>query len=155
MISAQDKTIIRELQGCIPLETCEPYAEIAARLNLPEADLLRRIEEMKQAGIIRRLGAVLYHQNVGKTHNVMVVWRAAGEKMEELAGELCKRPEVSHCYEREPRDGWPYNLYAMMHCDGPDQARAIVEEVSEVTGVREYRLLPSTREFKKESPVYF
>lgn len=155
MISELDKKIIRQMQGCLPLDTLEPFAAVAARLEISEGELIERVNRMQRDGIIRRVGAVLYHQSVGKTHNVMTVWRVPGEQLEALATELCRRPEVSHCYERETAATWPYNLYAMMHCESAQQAQCIARHIAEITGVEEYRLLTSTREFKKASPIYF
>ncbi|MCX5757047.1 MAG: Lrp/AsnC family transcriptional regulator, partial [Candidatus Hydrogenedentes bacterium] len=78
------------------------------------------------------------------------------ESEAEAAGQMmAKQPEVSHCYIRETPPGWNYNLYAMIHGTTTDEVRAVAERMAELTGLRDYTVLFSVREFKKSVPRYF
>ncbi len=151
-----DKAIIRELQGTIPLDTLHPYEEIARRCGITEDELFARLAAWKEKGIIRRIGAVLKHQRIGKIFNAMSVWRVPDkEKAKEVAQALMSYKEITHCYERPTYPTWPYNLFGMMHCETYERCEEIAREVAERTGVSDYRLLVSTKEYKKESLQYF
>jgi hypothetical protein len=64
-------------------------------------------------------------------------------------------PEVSHCYQRPTYPDWPYSLFTMIHARSPQGCQAIAGRISEATGIREYALLRSLREFKKTRLKYF
>jgi DNA-binding Lrp family transcriptional regulator len=155
-LSELDKAIIRELQGTIPLDTLTPYAEIARRCGISEEELLAKITGWRAQGIIRRMGAVLKHQKIGKLYNAMSVWRVPDrQQANAVAQALMSYKEVTHCYERPTYPTWPYNLFGMMHCESFERCEEIAREVAARTGVTEYRLLLSTKEYKKESLQYF
>lgn len=154
--SERDKAIIRELQGTIPLDTLHPYEEIARRCGMSEEELLETLRAWQSQGRVRRMGAVLRHQSVGRSANAMSVWKVCDpEKTRQLAEVLAGFKEITHLYERPTAPNWPYNLYAMIHCDSMQRCREIAEEVARRTGVSDYRLLTSTKEYKKESLRYF
>jgi len=50
--------VIEELMSGLPVVP-QPYREVARRLSLAEEDLLEKIETLRRAGYLRRLGAVL------------------------------------------------------------------------------------------------
>jgi siroheme decarboxylase len=64
--------------------------------------------------------------------------------------------EVSHCYQRPaypPR--WPYTLFTMIHGQTRELVEATVARIAQETGINEYEVLYSTREFKKERIKYY
>jgi len=63
--------------------------------------------------------------------------------------------EVTHCYQRRPQRDWKYNLYTMVHGDNEDACNQIAQHISQKTGMKEYALLFSQKEFKKTSMQYF
>ena len=58
--------------------------------------------------------------------------------------------EVSHCYEREASEGWPYNVFAMIHGRTRQDCQHTIRRIVDQTGVEEYRVLFTVKEFKKE-----
>lgn len=85
----------------------------------------------------------------------MSVWAAPADKVEELAAALSARAEVSHCYERECPENWPYNVFAMIHGATPEECQQVAADVSAATAVFDYQLLFSVQEFKKVSLSIF
>jgi DNA-binding Lrp family transcriptional regulator len=152
-LTGADRRIISLVSGDLP-ENPAPYAEIAARLGIPEKELLNRIEEFRHGGVLRRFGASLNHRRIGFEANAMAVWRVPEQKVEEMAKKLAARREVTHCYERESRPGWPYNLYAMLHARTREQCEKIAAKISGAVGMDDYNLLFTIREFKKRGPAY-
>ncbi len=101
-----DLRLIAELQENIPL-TVDPYRTLAERLGVSEDTLVGRLQALRASGKLKRIGAVLRHQNSGYAANAMVVFKAAPDEVERLGGLLAESPLVSHCYERVPCAVWP------------------------------------------------
>lgn len=151
VIDEIDRRIIRATQGGLPLVP-QPYHQVAEQLGLPVQEVMERISQMLESGMIRRIGAVPNHYALGYKANGMTVWDVPGELIDELGERVGALEFVTHCYQR-PRclPEWSYNLFAMVH--GRD--RAEVEEktrrISELLGVndRGHEILYSTRILKK------
>jgi DNA-binding Lrp family transcriptional regulator len=149
-----DKRVIMEIQGDIPV--CErPFEEMAKNIGISEEELLEKIKTWMKKGIIRRFGATLRHQLVGFDANAMSAWRVPNEDVDKIGKIIASYSEVTHCYERPPTHDWPYNLYAMIHGRTVEDCKLIAREISERTGIRDYILLFSSEENKKESMRYF
>ena len=123
----------------LDLKGAEPF--------VPEAKDRRRIN------LLCRFGAVLRHQQAGFDANAMVCLAVADT--ERAGALLAENPHVSHCYERAPFEGFPYNVYAMFH--GQSEAeleQSIGSAVSALNGP-DHAVLTSLKELKKTSFVYF
>ncbi len=153
-LAAEDKKIIRQIQGDLPL-SLTPFQPLAEKIGLREKDFLQRVHDLMRRGMIRRFGAILRHQIAGFRGNAMVVWRAPEDRAEELGRQIASSPAVSHCYLRPPQAQWPYNLYAMIHGKNDRDCRRLAAELTKKTGLKDYRLLFSKRELKKSSMLYF
>ena len=85
----------------------------------------------------------------------MVVWRVSEAALAETGARLAESPDVSHCYARNPIDGFPYSLYSMIHGPERDACRAVAAELARTVGIQDYAVLFSEREFKKVRLRYF
>lgn len=149
-----EKKIVSRLQGDIPLRE-EPFKEIAKELGIEERFLLSKLFDMKEEGLLRRVGAILRHRQAGFEANAMVAWKVPGEKVDKVGKIMAKFKEASHVYERPTYPEWPYNIFTMIHSTTVEECEKIIEEISRVTGISEYKRLYSTREYKKTSMQYF
>ena len=154
MLTDLEKKIIAAVQEDMAI-TERPYLEISNRLGISEDTLLKTLQSLCERGIIRRYGATLRHQKTGFTANAMAAWQVAESRVEEVGNRLAAFKQVSHCYRRNPTEGWPYNLYTMIHANDEDSCRQSAREMSLQTGIETYSLLFSRRELKKTSMVYF
>ena len=68
---------------------------------------------------------------------------------------LAEFPQVSHCYRRPIYPDWNYNVFSMVHARTLAAAEKMAVEMSAAVGVGDYRILFSSREFKKERVKYF
>jgi DNA-binding Lrp family transcriptional regulator len=80
----------------------------------------------------------------------MVVWNCPPDRIDRIGSILASYPEVSHCYSRPAYPEWPYNLYAMIHGRSPQECEAIAGRLADATGLDNFRILFSTKEFKKK-----
>jgi len=149
-----ERRIIRHLQGDLPLTT-RPFAVLAGEVGMSEEDLLERIRMLKEQGTLRRFGATLRHQLAGYKANAMVAWYVPEGNMEEIGPLMATFKEVSHCYERKVQGKWKYNLFTMIHGKSKKECQDIARRIAENTGIKDYVLLLSLKEFKKTSPRYF
>jgi DNA-binding Lrp family transcriptional regulator len=149
-----DREIINALSGDIS-GSKRPYKEIADRLGIDEEDLLERIRGYRDSGLLRRMGAMIAHRVAGVDANGMVVWDVPDDKLVETGEKLASAQEVTHCYARPPNAAWPYNLYTMVHARTRRECEIVAERLSKEVGIDNYKLVFSTREFKKTSPRYF
>jgi DNA-binding Lrp family transcriptional regulator len=154
LIDSLDKKIICRLQDNISI-TSNPYEEIASELNINENELLSRLKTYRKTGILKRIGAILYHRKAGFAANAMVVWKIDDKNLDEIGKYMASIREVSHCYERKLCASWNYNLYTMVHEKDRESCNKIIENIAEAVGVKEYKILYSTRELKKTSVRYF
>ncbi len=155
MLSKLDKTIIGLISRDMPL-TKEPFKDLAARLGIDERLLLERIRFFKKTGLMRKFAAILNHKKIGFRYNAMVVWNVP-ERLIDTAGEIMASfGEVSHCYQREKRPGWDYNLYSMIHGRTKDKCLAVVKKISASIGPHiDHKILFSSKEEKKTPARYF
>ena len=154
MIDDVDRKVIQLIQGDLPL-VLKPFAVLAKEAGISEDDFVHRVASLKKRGIIRRFGATLRHQEAGFSSNAMVAWIVPEEQIKAVGKAMAKFRAVTHCYQRKTVNGWPYNLYTMIHGDDREECRELAKKMSRKTGIQDYVLLFSEREFKKTSMKYF
>ncbi|MBL7077112.1 MAG: hypothetical protein ISS31_06555 [Kiritimatiellae bacterium] len=152
--SEQDKATVRALQGNLPLSEA-PFDEAAAELGCDPEDLLSKLRTWSAQGVLRRVGVILRHRNMGFKANGMCVWKVDRDHALEAGRALASFPQVTHCYQR-PRDpDFDFDLYAMIHTRAWPTTIELFELLQEKAGLKGGRVLCSLREFKKASPKYF
>lgn len=153
-LSEQERAVLKEIQGDLPLIR-QPYKEIAEKVGLSEQEFLDIIRNLMSRRIVRRMGVILHHRKAGLKANAMGVWNVPEADIQRIGRMMAKDPGVTHCYRRDPVAHWPYNLYTMIHGKTERDCEEIAGGLSRKTGIQTYRLLFSTREFKKESLKIF
>ena len=149
-----DKTIIAAMQDDLPIVE-EPYLLLAESLRISEDELLERLRKYRDNGQMRKMGAVLRHREVGYAANALCAWNIPFEQHEEVARIMVASAAVTHCYGRITPADWPYNFYTMLHGQTREECRAIAVKLGEQTGIADYIMLFSTKEWKKTSMRYF
>jgi len=150
----QDKDFIRELQKDMEIID-EPFVKAANNLGITENELFEKMKHYENNGIMRRFAAILRHRKVGFTANGMIVWKVPEDRITEVGEKLGAFPQVSHCYERPTYSDWPYNVFSMIHCKTHDEAQEMAKTIQDQIKVDDYRILFSSREFKKVRVEYF
>jgi DNA-binding Lrp family transcriptional regulator len=153
-LTERDKEFIRELQKDLAVVP-EPFKELADNLGITTNELFAKAKEYEKTGIMRRFAAILRHRDAGFVANGMVVWHVPEDKIDEVGFKLAAFPQVSHCYRRPIYPDWRFNLFSMVHARTLEAAEKMAVEMSETIGVKDYQILFSSREFKKERVKYF
>lgn len=155
-LTEADRTRIHIACGDIP-HSLTPFKDWGVSCDELREDLA--------AKCMRRFGAILRHQDAGFPCNAMVCFRLDEKRMtsgesslanSESAGSLlAKKHYVSHCYERPSFENFPYNLYAMMHAQTPEELDGYIKESVALLDNPEYVVLHSLKELKKTSFRFF
>ena len=154
MLSKRDKAIIALISKDIPLIN-EPYGDMAARLGMEEDVFLKRIRSYKKDGLMRKYTAILNHKKIGFEHNAMVVWNVPERLIDTAGSVMASFDEVSHCYQREKRHGWEYNLYSMVHGRTKNECLGVIRKILKKIGAPiGHRALFSSKEYKKTGARY-
>jgi len=144
-----DVHLLAELEKGIPAVT-EPFADIGRRLGIPEAEVLRRAQRLRDEGVIRKIRARINQRLLGITANALVAWRPPAGWDEEDFSRFASSPGLSHCYLRRPVPGrWEYTLYTVHHGRSREEVLAAVEEMARAAKCSEYLVLFSTEEYKR------
>jgi DNA-binding Lrp family transcriptional regulator len=138
-----------------PTVVPEPFKELADNLGIATAELFAKAKEYECIGIMRRFAAILRHRDAGFVANGMVVWNVPEDRIDEVGFKLATFPQVSHCYRRPIYQDWRFNLFSMVHARTLQAAEKMAAEMSETIGIKDYQILFSLREFKKERVKYF
>lgn len=144
-----DRTLLKELENGLPIVS-EPFEELGQRLGISGTEVMERLQDLKEEGIIRKFRARINQRLIGITANAVVAWKIPDMSSSELHSCFASFPGVSHCYQRKPVPGrWDYTLYTVHHGRSREGVLAQVKMLSDKTGIQSYVVLFSTEEFKR------
>jgi DNA-binding Lrp family transcriptional regulator len=152
-IDRRDWAVIEQLQNGVALAR-RPFDYLALAADMTLEEFLTRMLRLKHDGLIRRMGVRLRHHEAGVRGNMLTVWRVPEEDVERVGTLFAAMPEVSHCYTRATYEGFPYNLYAMVHGRTQAHVGRTVRKMARESGIGEYVTLKTLRELKKSTPRY-
>jgi len=153
-LCAEEINAVRALQQDLPLVP-RPFHTLAQTYGTTEARLLAQAREFLRRGLMRRFAAVLNHRRAGFRANALGVWRVPEEQVDEVGAQMASFVAVSHCYQRPTYPDWPYSLFTMIHARRSEECHAVAAAISRFTGIADYELLFSTKEYKKVRVQYF
>ena len=149
-LNQEQKHILARLPSDLEL-TAEPFAFLCSD-GLKKDAVLRVIAELIERGVVRRIAAVMDYRKLGFVANVLFAAEVPQSIVIQTGERLAHLAIVSHCYERQSFEGWPYNLYAMMHAQNVGQITHAVDKFTESERIDSFELLPTAAELKK-APV--
>ncbi|MGE5547955.1 MAG: AsnC family protein [Solirubrobacterales bacterium] len=150
-LSDRDHALVAALCDGLPL-TERPFLTLGREIGMGEDEVIERLQAMQAEGVIRRLGVIVRHHELGYRANAMVVWDIPDAEVSRVGGILGGAPEVTLCYRRPRRlPDWPYNLFTMVHGRDRAEVQATIAALAEREGVAAYprAVLFSLRRFKQ------
>src|SRR5262249_13771350 len=105
--------------------------------------------------LMRRFAAVMNHRTAGFKANAMGVWAVPEDRLDEIGPPKAGFALGGHRYRRPTPEGWPYSGFTMVHGENAPQGGATVAAIRDETGIDEYALLWSIKEYKKTRVRYF
>ncbi len=137
-----DKKILNLVQAEFPIEQ-EPFKAIAEKLGSTEDEIIRRIRELKDKGIIRRIGAVFEPRKLGMVSTLCAA-KVPEDLIEDFVGKVNALSGVTHNYLR-PHE---YNVWFTLTCPGAEQLDATLESIKRETGIADILSMRAVRVFK-------
>src|SRR5574338_482844 len=128
-LSELDRRIINALQGDFPLVE-EPYAAVAARLGIPEATLLARLQALLEERVLTRFGPLFQVERMGGRF-ILAALAMPEERFEEVAEQVNALPEVAHNYRRDH----PLNMWFVLATETPAGIDAAIDRIEAETGL--------------------
>lgn len=142
--------LARRVEAGLPLVE-RPYAQWAAELGRDEDDVTERIGTWLAEGRLKRFGVVVRHHELGFSANAMTVFDVPNDRVDACGQALSEQTGVTLAYRRTRAEGWPYNLYAMVHGTHREAVMAVVQRMTQAAGLTAFprEVLFSTRRFKQ------
>lgn len=124
-LSGKEQQILNEIYN-IPL-TLRPATVIGKKLGISSIQVLEIISDLKKRGVIRRIGPVFSHRELGYSYNAMILFKVDEKSLDRAAAVLSRKKEISHVFQRNNKYGM--NLYAMVHAKSKEQLKKIINRV--------------------------
>lgn len=132
-IDATDRAIIDGLQGDFPI--CErPYAEVASRLGMAEAELLERLQRLLATRVLTRFGPMFQVERMGGAF-VLAAMRVPEADWLRVLEIVNAFPEVAHNYRRESDRNCEFNMWFVLATETADAIHAVVAGIEEASGL--------------------
>ncbi|MEI7589758.1 MAG: AsnC family transcriptional regulator [Deltaproteobacteria bacterium] len=144
-MDATDKTILNTLQTNFSLSS-RPYQRIAEALDISEQEVISRIKNLKEAGIIRRIGATFDASKMGYISTLCAA-KVNKESIEAFVALVNAFPNVSHNYLRTHS----YNIWFTLSAESEEALETIIGEIKEKSGVEDILSLRAKETFKLDA----
>ena len=154
VLSDLEVRAIRVVQEDLPVLD-RPFAAEGEQIGCTEGEVLDLLRSFKDRKLMRRFAAVMNHRSAGFKANAMGVWAVPPERLDELGPKMATFALVSHCYRRPTYEDWPYSVFTMVHGKNARECEQTIAAIRDETGVDEYALLWSIKEYKKTRVRYF
>ncbi|MDR1616902.1 MAG: AsnC family transcriptional regulator [Syntrophomonadaceae bacterium] len=118
-----DIRLLNALQSGLPVSVT-PFRELGRSLRMNEEETIKRLNNLKEHGYIRRIGAVLDSRRMG-FYSTLCACRIGSGKLEEAAVMINKEPGVTHNYIRDHE----YNLWFTLTAESETAAGIIIENL--------------------------
>jgi len=144
-----DKKLLNLMQNEIPIDK-RPFKALGEKLMLTENEVLKRVNKLKEDGIIRRIGGIFNSRRMGYTSTLCTA-KVPENKIEEVAVCINEYYEVTHNYIRED----DYNMWFTVITHSEESLNNILEEIKHKTALDEIISLPSIKLFKVKVALNF
>lgn len=129
-----DKLIINTLQEGFPISE-RPFADVAAKLDLDEFELIERVEKLRNEGILSRFGPLYHAERLGGglTLAAMQLPESDYDRVTQLVNNF---PEVAHNYARDH----VLNMWFVIATETPGRIEEVINEIEDLSGYPVYNM---------------
>ena len=155
-VQGADRPLAALLEDGLPLVP-RPYDAWAQALGRTPESVLQTLQQWLDQGTVRRIGAIVRHHELGFDANAMTVFNIPEAQVDACGEALARVTGVTLAYRRERAEGWPYNLYCMVHGRDRTAVRDVIARVLDHCDLAQYphEVLFSCRRFKQTGPRRF
>ncbi len=140
-----DRKIVQILQDDFPIVE-HPWKEVGDRLNITEADVIKRVKRLNELGITKKIGSIVDAPKVGLTAATLVAMKVPKNRVDDVAQTINRFGNISHNYEREHE----FNIWFTITASSNEGLTNIIEEIKQKTGIHSSSVLnlPTKQRFK-------
>ena len=142
VINDENKKILNNIQVDFPIDS-RPYKILAKKLGLHEDDLIKRINQMKEDMLIRRIGGNFSPDRLGY-HSTLCAARVPEDKIKLFTKTINAYSGVTHNYKRDHK----FNIWFTFIAPSVEIIKTNLEQIIKATNVKTILNLPATRVFK-------
>ncbi|WP_374569087.1 Lrp/AsnC family transcriptional regulator [Ideonella sp.] len=155
-VAPADRALAALVEQGLPLVE-RPFDRWAAVLGTTPEAVLAQLRVWLDTGTLKRFGAIVRHHELGYAANAMVVFDVPQAQADGCGEALARVPGVTLAYRRCRAEGWPYNLYCMVHGRDREAVQAVIDAARQAAGLAafEHAVLFSCRRFKQTGGRYF
>ena len=137
-----DKKILNLLQKEFPIEA-EPFKRIGERVGISEDEVMQRVQALKDAKVIRRIGAVFDLKKLGYVSTLCAA-KVPEECVEDFVEVVNAYPGVTHNYRRSHE----YNIWFTFIAPTEEELQRSIEDIKNKTGISDILNMQAVRTFK-------
>ena len=137
-----DKDLLNIIQAEFPLSR-EPFSALGVQLGIAGDEVVRRIDRLKAAGVIRLIGPVLNPKRLGY-QTTLVAAELPLEQLHEAGQIISRHAMVSHCYQRQHDFNIWFTLATLVTRDMEAEVRKLGNRIKSEFTVN----LPAIKTFK-------
>ena len=141
-LSTLEGKILNNIQSDLPLIS-RPFKVLSNQLSIKEEVLIQTLKRLREKGIIRNFAISLNHTKLG-FRSSLVGLRVSSDKVESLAKDITRYPEVTHCFLR----AGDYNLWSVFIYSKKEILRRFLDKLTKRIGPENVLNLPTARKFK-------
>jgi siroheme decarboxylase len=125
----QLQQLLNDFQHNFPISPT-PYADMATKLGMPEAELLEWLQALQDEGSISRIGAVFRPNRIGVS--TLAAMAVPENKLQTIADLISSYPAVNHNYKREHH----FNLWFVVTAENETKLNSILNDMEQRSGLR-------------------
>ena len=114
------------------------------KFNMDENELIEKIKNLKQKGLIRKIGPKINIKKLEKRVTALLAAKIKSENIDNVVKEINKFNEVSHNYERTH----DYNVWFTLSAKDQESFDNILNKISNLNGIDDIISLPTIKFFK-------
>lgn len=141
-----DRQLINLLQKGMPV-CAQPFVRVGQSLELPEHEVLARLQRLLDIGILSRFGPMYQIERAGGRFTLAAI-AVPPERFDEIAEIVNAFPEVAHNYERTHT----LNMWFVLGTETPGRCADTIKRIEQATGLPVLDM-PKQREFRVQ--LYF
>ncbi len=142
VIDDKNRRILNHIQVNFPIDA-RPYKILAEKLGLHEDELIKRINEMKEDMLIRRIGGNFSPDKLGY-HSTLCAARVPEDKIGLFTKTVNGFSGVTHNYKRDHE----FNIWFTFIAPSVEIIKNSLKQIQNITGVNTILNLPATKVFK-------
>ena len=137
-----EQLLLSVVQDAFPLEE-RPYQVLAEQLASDEQSVFAAVENLRQSGIIRRIGGVYDSKALGFISR-LCAGNVPESALDAFAAAVNKIPAITHNYVRSHE----YNVWFTVIAQSEAEIQKIVDDVCAKTELHNVHILSATEKFK-------